>query len=63
MSRPTRRDCARGAALATAASYSKIMGANDRVRMGYSRRTISESLSRSLYGDPDPLQVERLSLA
>ena len=35
MSHLTRRDFARGAALATAASYSKIMGANDRVRMGY----------------------------
>src|SRR5215472_3749142 len=35
MSHLTRRDVARGAALATAASYSKIMGANDRIRMGY----------------------------
>src|SRR5438067_1118248 len=35
MSDLTRRDFAKGAALATAASYSKIMGANDRVRMGY----------------------------
>src|ERR1044071_6764867 len=35
MSHLTRRDFARGAALATAASYSKIMGANDKVRMGY----------------------------
>src|ERR1041384_4390423 len=32
----TRRDFARGAAIsATAASYSRILGANDRVRMGY----------------------------
>src|SRR2546427_7612797 len=30
-----RRDFARGAALTTAFSYSRIMGANDRVRMGY----------------------------
>src|ERR1044071_5968350 len=35
MSHLTRRDFARGAALATAASYSRVMGANDRVRMGY----------------------------
>ena len=35
MSHLTRRGFARGAALATAASYSKIIGANDRVRMGY----------------------------
>src|SRR6266542_1278475 len=35
MSDSTRRDFAKGAALATAASYSKIMGANDRLRMGY----------------------------
>src|SRR5260370_3986062 len=35
MSNPTRRAFAKGAALATAASYSKIMGANDRVRLGY----------------------------
>ena len=35
MSDLTRRDLAKGAALATAASYSRIMGANDRVRMGY----------------------------
>src|ERR1051326_1205987 len=35
MSDLTRRDFAKGAALATAAGYSKIMGANDRVRMGY----------------------------
>ena len=35
MSSFTRRDLARSAVLATAASYSKIMGANDRVRMGY----------------------------
>jgi predicted dehydrogenase len=31
----TRRDLARGAALATAASYSRILGANDRVGVGY----------------------------
>src|SRR5438045_4275535 len=31
----TRRDFARAAALTTAASYSRIFGANDRVRMGY----------------------------
>src|SRR5512133_3308760 len=31
----TRRDFARGAALASALSYSRIVGANDRVRMGY----------------------------
>src|ERR1700726_2649540 len=32
----TRRDFARAAALtATAASYSRILGANDRIRMGY----------------------------
>src|SRR5947209_18830936 len=35
MSHLTRRDFARGAALATAASYSKIQGANERVRLGY----------------------------
>src|SRR5881394_443382 len=35
MSDLTRRDFARSAALATAASYSRIMGANERVRMGY----------------------------
>jgi predicted dehydrogenase len=35
MSNLTRRDFAKGAALATAASYSKILGANDRVRLGY----------------------------
>src|SRR5215831_14872299 len=35
MSNFTRRDFARSAALATAASYSKILGANDRVRMGF----------------------------
>ena len=35
MSDLTRRDFAKGAALTTAASYSKIRGANDRVRMGY----------------------------
>jgi predicted dehydrogenase len=31
----TRRDLARGAAVATALSYSRILGANDRVGMGY----------------------------
>src|SRR6185436_16905084 len=31
----TRRDFARGAGLATALSYSRIFGANERVRMGY----------------------------
>ena len=31
----SRRDFARSASLATAASYSRILGANDRVRMGY----------------------------
>src|SRR6201995_3656486 len=31
----TRRELARGAALATALSYSRILGANDRVGMGY----------------------------
>ena len=31
----TRRDLARGAALATALSYSRILGANDRVGIGY----------------------------
>src|SRR5579863_8218765 len=31
----TRRDFARGAGLATALSYSRILGANDRVHMGY----------------------------
>jgi len=31
----SRRDFARGASLATALSYSRILGANDRVRMGY----------------------------
>src|SRR5437016_8881115 len=31
----TRRDLAKGAALATARSYSRIQGANDRVGMGY----------------------------
>jgi predicted dehydrogenase len=35
MSHFTRRDFAKGAALATAAGYSRIIGANDRVRMGY----------------------------
>src|SRR6476619_6372688 len=31
----TRRDLAKGAALATALSYSRILGANDRVGVGY----------------------------
>src|SRR5689334_7113924 len=31
----TRRDLRRGAALATALSYSRILGANDRVGMGF----------------------------
>src|SRR2546427_7607950 len=31
----SRRDFASGAALATACSYSRILGANDRVRLGY----------------------------
>ena len=35
MSPLTRRNFAKGAAFVTAASYSKVMGANDRVRMGY----------------------------
>ena len=35
MSELTRRNFAGAAALATAASYSRIMGANERVRMGY----------------------------
>src|SRR5437763_1448586 len=35
MSNFTRRDFAKGAAMATAASYSRITGANERVRMGY----------------------------
>jgi predicted dehydrogenase len=35
MDRFTRRDFARSAGLATALSYSRIMGANDRLRMGY----------------------------
>src|SRR5438477_11510470 len=35
MNNLSRRDFAKGAALASAASYSRIMGANDRVRMGY----------------------------
>ncbi len=33
--RLTRRDFARGAGLATALSYSRILGANDRVRLGF----------------------------
>ena len=35
MTEITRRDFARGAGLATALSYSRILGANDRVGMGY----------------------------
>src|SRR5438132_14214209 len=35
MNTRTRRSFAKSAALATAASYSQIMGANERVRMGY----------------------------
>ncbi|MDP2999719.1 MAG: Gfo/Idh/MocA family oxidoreductase [Bryobacterales bacterium] len=35
MSELTRRDFAGGASLATALSYSRVLGANDRVRMGY----------------------------
>src|SRR5438128_8638812 len=35
MTHLTRRDFARGAALTTALGYSRISGANDRVRMGY----------------------------
>ncbi len=35
MERLSRRDFARSAGLATALSYSRILGANDRVRMGY----------------------------
>src|SRR4051794_28955361 len=35
MSQLTRRDLAQGAALATALSYSRIQGANDRVGVGY----------------------------
>ncbi len=35
MSTWNRREFAKGAALATAASYSRILGANDKVRMGY----------------------------
>jgi predicted dehydrogenase len=35
MDRFTRRDFARSAGLATALSYSRILGANDRLRMGY----------------------------
>ena len=31
----TRRDFARTAGLATAAGYSRVRGANDRVRLGY----------------------------
>ena len=31
----TRRDFARGAAVSTALSYSRILGANDKIRMGY----------------------------
>ncbi len=35
MNELTRRDFARGAGLATALSYSRILGANDRIHMGY----------------------------
>ena len=35
MSELTRRDFTRGAALTTALSYSRVLGANERVRMGY----------------------------
>src|SRR3954464_1712410 len=35
MERLSRRDLAKGAALATALSYSRILGANDRVGVGY----------------------------
>src|SRR6478609_8131340 len=35
MDQLTRRDLAKGAALATALSYSRILGANDRVGVGY----------------------------
>src|SRR6059058_3260708 len=35
MSQLTRRDLAKGAALGTALSYSRIFGANERVRVGY----------------------------
>jgi len=35
MSDFTRREFTRAAGLATAASYSRILGANDRVRVGY----------------------------
>ena len=35
MNQLTRRDFARGAGLATALSYSRILGANDRVGLGY----------------------------
>lgn len=35
MSNVSRRDFTRGAGLATALSYSRILGANDRVRLGY----------------------------
>src|SRR5881227_478429 len=35
MDQLTRRELAKGAALATALSYSRILGANDRVRVGY----------------------------
>ena len=35
MNQPSRRDFAKAASVATALSYSRILGANDRVRMGY----------------------------
>jgi predicted dehydrogenase len=35
MNQITRRDFARGTSLATALSYSRILGANDRIRMGF----------------------------
>jgi predicted dehydrogenase len=35
MDQVTRREFARGAALATAAGYGRILGANDRIRVGY----------------------------
>jgi hypothetical protein len=59
MSNLTRRDFTKGAALATAASYSKIMGANDRVRMGYigvGNRDRGEHIPRGVLRDP--LSVE-----
>ncbi|MGA2590514.1 MAG: Gfo/Idh/MocA family oxidoreductase, partial [Bryobacteraceae bacterium] len=35
MDQVTRREFTRGAALATAAGYGRILGANDRIRVGY----------------------------